>query len=161
AAGDGPRRLRPQRAEQPRPRQRQRRERQRGGRAVVPGGRAGQLAAGRRCLGYRRLTPMPRRCFAALALSLCLGGPWAGAGQDTPPGPGDVAALQRPPKVTWVDESGPLRKLYYESALFQGKPTRVFAYLALPKKVEGKAPAMVLVHGGGGKAFPQWAKLWA
>src|SRR5262249_55463954 len=44
---------------------------------------------------------------------------------------------------------------------YQGKPTRVFAYLARPEKVEGKRPAMVLVHGGGGSAFKEWAELWA
>src|SRR5919201_6257989 len=76
-------------------------------------------------------------------------------------GPWDVAALQKPPRVTWVDTAGPLRKLYYESEPLHGKPTRVFAYYAEPEKFEGKLPAVVLVHGGGGKAFPQWAQLWA
>lgn len=75
--------------------------------------------------------------------------------------PWDVQSLKQAPKVTWVDESGPLRKLFYESEPRSGKPTRVFAYCAFPEKVEGKAPAMVLIHGGGGKAFPEWAKLWA
>ena len=75
--------------------------------------------------------------------------------------PWDVTSLKHPPKVTWVDESGPLRKLYYESEPRNGKPTRVFAYCAYPEKIEGKVPAVVLIHGGGGKAFPEWAKLWA
>lgn len=75
--------------------------------------------------------------------------------------PWDVATLREVPKVTWVDQSGPLRKLFYESEPLNGKPTRVFAYCAFPDKLEGKAPAMVLIHGGGGKAFPEWAKLWA
>src|SRR5262249_5262137 len=44
---------------------------------------------------------------------------------------------------------------------YKGKPTRVFAYYAEPEKVNGKLPAMVLVHGGGGTAFPEWAQLWA
>lgn len=75
--------------------------------------------------------------------------------------PWDVAVLKQPPKVTWVDQSGPLRKLYYESEPRNGKPTRVFGYCAFPAKLEGKAPAMVLIHGGGGKAFPEWVRLWA
>jgi dienelactone hydrolase len=54
-----------------------------------------------------------------------------------------------------------LRTLYYEGEVYRGKPTRVFAYLARPEKVEGKFPAMVLVHGGGGTAFKEWAELWA
>ena len=39
--------------------------------------------------------------------------------------------------------------------------TRVFAYYAEPEKVDKKLPAMVLVHGGGGTAFAEWAQLWA
>src|SRR5262249_55020089 len=68
---------------------------------------------------------------------------------------------RKPPKVTWVDKDGTLRKLFYESEPVDGKPTRVFAYYAQPAKVEGKLPAMVLVHGGGGKAFAEWPQLWA
>lgn len=75
--------------------------------------------------------------------------------------PWDLASLKQAPKVTWVDESGPLRKLYYESEPRNGAPTRVFAYCAYPEKIDGKVPAVVLIHGGGGKAFPEWAKLWA
>ena len=75
--------------------------------------------------------------------------------------PWDVTSLKQPPKVTWVDSSGPLRKLFYESEPRKGAPTRVFAYCAFPEKLQGKAPAVVLIHGGGGKAFPEWAKLWA
>jgi cephalosporin-C deacetylase-like acetyl esterase len=37
----------------------------------------------------------------------------------------------------------------------------VFAYLGMPKDVSGKVPGMVLVHGGGGQAFEQWAQMWA
>jgi len=51
--------------------------------------------------------------------------------------------------------------VYYEGEPFSGKPTRVFAYCARPEKPQGKVPGMVLVHGGGGKAFAQWAALWA
>jgi dienelactone hydrolase len=76
-------------------------------------------------------------------------------------GPWDVKALRQSPKVTWADESGPLRKLYYESEPMNGKPTCVFAYLARPEKAGGKLPAMVLVHGGGGTAFREWAEVWA
>jgi dienelactone hydrolase len=76
-------------------------------------------------------------------------------------GPWNIADLKKPPRVTWIDKDGALRKLYYESEPFHGKPTRVFAYYAQPAKVKRKRPAMVLVHGGGGTAFSQWAELWA
>ena len=37
----------------------------------------------------------------------------------------------------------------------------VFAYFAVPEHRGGRVPAMVLVHGGTGRAFPQWATMWA
>lgn len=77
------------------------------------------------------------------------------------PGPWNLDALRKPPRVEWLDKDGKLRRLLYESEPFHGKPTRVFAFYAEPEKVEGKVPAMVLVHGGGGTAFQEWAQLWA
>jgi gluconolactonase len=76
-------------------------------------------------------------------------------------GPWNLAALKQAPKVTVAGESRPVTSLYYENEPYLGKPTRVFAYLAKPEKVESKLPAMVLVHGGGGTAFQEWAELWA
>jgi dienelactone hydrolase len=75
-------------------------------------------------------------------------------------GPWNLEALQRPPKVVYASK-GAISTLHYEGEPYRGKPTRVFAYLAKPAKLTGKAPAMVLVHGGGGKAFREWAELWA
>jgi cephalosporin-C deacetylase-like acetyl esterase len=75
-------------------------------------------------------------------------------------GPWKLAELRKPPKVTG-DTRGNLRATYYDNVPYKGKPTRVFAYLALPEDTKAPAPAMVLVHGGGGKAFKQWARLWA
>lgn len=78
-----------------------------------------------------------------------------------PVGPWDLAALKAAPAVSWLDAEGPVRRLYYAGEPYRGRPTRVFAYYAVPEKVEGKLPVMVLVHGGGGKAFRDWAELWA
>lgn len=73
--------------------------------------------------------------------------------------------LKNPPKVTLGEPAGPLvREVYYEGELFHGKPTRVFAYLGVPEgqgPFDGKFPAILLIHGGGGKAFANWAELWA
>jgi poly(3-hydroxybutyrate) depolymerase len=80
--------------------------------------------------------------------------------------PWDLAKLSEVPEFKW-DAGEEIRSLYYSGEPFKGKPTRVFAYYASPATVSGKAagdkkfPAIVLVHGGGGTAFPQWAKLWA
>lgn len=76
-------------------------------------------------------------------------------------GPWNLDALRKTPRVEWLDKEGTLRRLVYESEPYQGKPTRVFAYYAEPEKVDGKLPAMVLIHGGGGTAFSEWAQLWA
>ncbi|NQT52934.1 acetylxylan esterase, partial [bacterium] len=83
------------------------------------------------------------------------------ATDDQNTGPWNLAELRKVPKADWLDDTGPLRSLYYAGEPLDGKPTRVFAYYAVPDQLEGKAPAMVLVHGGGGKAFPEWATLWA
>lgn len=76
-------------------------------------------------------------------------------------GPWNLDALRKTPRVEWLDKDGKLRRLIYDGEPYQGKPTRIFAYYAEPEKVEGKLPAMVLVHGGGGTAFSEWAQLWA
>ncbi len=77
-------------------------------------------------------------------------------------GPWDLRELSRAPAVEWVDPAGPVRSLYYAGEPYQGRPTRVFAYYAAPPgAATGRAPAMVLVHGGGGTAFREWAELWA
>lgn len=43
-----------------------------------------------------------------------------------------------------------------------GPLTRFFAYWGLPKDASpsNRVPAMVLVHGGGGTAYPKWVRRW-
>jgi dienelactone hydrolase len=54
-----------------------------------------------------------------------------------------------------------IRAIFYDAKPFQGKPTKTFAYLGIPAHKPGeKLPAMVLIHGGGGKAFDRWVKVW-
>ncbi len=84
-----------------------------------------------------------------------------GADQIHNTGPWDLSSLAARPECTWVNQTGSLRSLYYTGEPYDGHPTRVFAYYAVPSKVSEKLPAMVLVHGGGGKAFREWAELWA
>lgn len=84
------------------------------------------------------------------------------AAQDKPyTGPWDLKALAQPPAVTILKEEPGLTTLTYANVPYLGKPTQVFAYLGLPKEGTGPFPAMVLVHGGGGTAFREWADLWA
>lgn len=66
------------------------------------------------------------------------------------------------PTFTWGAANGLVQELYYAGEPLNGKPTRVFAYLGRPtNSVAAPRPAMVLVHGGGGKAFKEWAEHWA
>jgi len=54
-----------------------------------------------------------------------------------------------------------LEAIYYDGLPWKGKPTRVFAWIGVPKRPPGeKAPGIVLVHGGGGTAFEAWVRLW-
>ena len=54
-----------------------------------------------------------------------------------------------------------VKGLFLDGLPWKGKPTRVFAWLGLPKLAPGeKAPGIVLVHGGGGTAFDAWVRLW-
>jgi dienelactone hydrolase len=73
--------------------------------------------------------------------------------------------LIHPPKVTWGEKINPfVQEVFYEGEPYKGKPSRVFAYLGKPAgkaPFGGKFPAILLIHGGGGKAFSDWAELWA
>lgn len=55
-----------------------------------------------------------------------------------------------------------VKALFFEGVEYKGNKTRVFAYYKAPKGKEGeKFPAVVLVHGGGGIAYPDWVERWA
>ena len=73
----------------------------------------------------------------------------------------DLAALKSTPAAEWGGRTGLVQEVYYQGEPYRGKPTRVFAYLGRPAAGKGPFPAMVLVHGGGGKAFREWAEFWA
>ena len=56
-----------------------------------------------------------------------------------------------------------LQDILFDGVPFKGKPAPVFAYIAYPKTPmpEGGYPGVLLIHGGGGTAYPYFAKLWA
>ncbi|MFC5410990.1 alpha/beta hydrolase family protein [Larkinella bovis] len=79
----------------------------------------------------------------------------------------DLKALSKAPAVEWLSQTGTVHSLLYRSVDYQGKPTQVFAYYSNPDLIRGKAtgkrqfPGVVLLHGGGGKAFREWVEKWA
>ena len=55
-----------------------------------------------------------------------------------------------------------VKALLFESVPFRGKPTKVFAYYSAPsgQAPAGGWPAIVIAHGGGGTAYPDYVKMW-
>ena len=76
-------------------------------------------------------------------------------------GPWNLSVLKQTPRATWGAKNGLLQEVYYEGEPLAGKPTRIFAYVARPEHAAGPVPGIVLVHGGLGSAYPEWATLWA
>jgi dienelactone hydrolase len=99
---------------------------------------------------------LQRPLVAFLALGTALAASAAGH-----TGPWDLPALKQAPAATWGVRTGLVQEVHYAGEPFRGKPTRVFAYLGRPAEGMGPFPALVLVHGGGGKAFRDWAIHWA
>ena len=78
----------------------------------------------------------------------------------------DLEALSISPEFSWADSTSPVWSLVYESVPFEGNPSQVFAYYSNPDLLMGRNtgqafPGVVLVHGGGGKAFKAWVEKWA
>lgn len=82
-------------------------------------------------------------------------------------GPWDLDALKNHvPVMKWVRQDQPIQSLTYAGEKYQGHETGVFAFYASPITIgEAKPgtqfPGVVLIHGGGGTAFADWAHLWA
>ena len=101
------------------------------------------------------------------ALSLAILAPLAlQAAEPAKIGPWDIQALQQVPAMHWVDQTKPVHSLLYTGEEFQGHATEVFAFYASPATLGDasagtKFPGVVLIHGGGGTAFADWAYLWA
>ena len=129
---------------------------------------------------FERRTAM--NCYSlsrqlVILLLLLLGSASPGLAQPAQQLPWDMARLSQAPQVEWIDQSSPIQSLFFTGEPYQGQPTRVFAYYASPRTLlqgasggdasrqesttQQKYPAIVLIHGGGGTAFREWAELWA
>ncbi len=106
------------------------------------------------------------RFFATTALSFLFAIPAFTAAADSAHS-WDLEKLFTAPPHEWLDAHAKIRTLLYEGEPYHGNATHVFAYyaspetLGTPRKTDERHPGVVLIHGGGGTAFPQWAELWA
>ncbi len=80
----------------------------------------------------------------------------------------NVAELREVPVHSWLERERSVHSLLYQGQPLNGRATDVFAYYASPATLQGKQhgadreyPGVVLIHGGGGTAFAEWAYLWA
>ncbi len=107
-------------------------------------------------------TPFPA---LMLGLLVAVGAGCASVRPSASTGPWDLKRLSEVPAVEWGARTGRVQRVMYEGEPLGGKPTRVFAYLGRPAEAADamgpRFPAMVLVHGGGGTAFREWAEHWA
>ncbi|MDO6738213.1 S9 family peptidase [Wenyingzhuangia sp. 2_MG-2023] len=65
-------------------------------------------------------------------------------------------------KYDQYKHSSSIRGMFFEGLPYKEKETKVFCWYGVPKTLKQgeKAPAVVLVHGGGGTAFHQWVQKW-
>ena len=75
--------------------------------------------------------------------------------------------LKTVPAIEYVEEfDNPnypeCKAILFDGVACGGKPTKFFAYIGFPEYAEAnnKVPAVVLQHGGGGFAFPEWVRQW-
>ena len=78
----------------------------------------------------------------------------------------DVKGIHDVPAYTTVSTDSAIGIIYH-GLMYKGRVKNVFAYYATPGTLSGdrskdkNLPAVVLVHGGGGTAFKEWAIMWA
>lgn len=92
--------------------------------------------------------------FGLLAVAALTAGqknPWSELDLKTPP-----VTFEAPHQ----DEPG-VKSLWFAGPPYKRQATRIFAYYGEPSgPANGKVPAMVLIHGGGGTAFAEWVRMW-
>ena len=70
--------------------------------------------------------------------------------------PLDVEVLK-----SWEEDDVHLESFYFTGEVFEGEKVRIFGYLGRPKKVRGKIPGVLHIHGGGQTAVLDWPRFWA
>jgi len=105
--------------------------------------------------------------LAGLALAILPGAPsLRAAGPIKAAPPWDAVALNSPPPTAPVPVEIPapagVRAVCFQGLPFQEKPSRVFAWLAVPEAADAAhpVPGVVLLHGAGGSADAEWVRQW-
>lgn len=102
-----------------------------------------------------------RRAATCLIIAVWLACTALIAAEPRSPQPWDVERIMAAPvEAEFGEPNGLVTPVRYRTEDYQGRPCWVFAYYGRPQG-DGPFPAMLLVHGGGGKAFAEWAELWA
>ena len=73
-----------------------------------------------------------------------------------------VPAYRKVNNLNPVGMSG-ISAIFYEGMPYNNlAKTEIFAYIGLPEgaSAQNPVPAVVCLHGGGGKAYPQWVEYW-
>lgn len=75
-----------------------------------------------------------------------------------------ISRLGEPPQVRrWLGDFGDeVKPIMLEGEPWHGRPTWCYAYYGVPEWAtpDKPAPGIVLVHGGGGTAYPGWVRMW-
>lgn len=73
-----------------------------------------------------------------------------------------LSAINKPAEYRYVPSPEPgIGAIEITGEKCGGKDTKIFAYIGIPEHEPGeKVPGIVLVHGGGGHAFPGWVRMW-
>ncbi|NWL86648.1 hypothetical protein DMN77_03425 [Paenibacillus sp. 79R4] len=78
--------------------------------------------------------------------------------------PWEMEKLYRLPAVYPLqqDQNPEVKAIFYQGLPYRGKETRVFACYGVPRSASAgePVPAVVLVHGGAGTAYPEWVQRW-
>jgi hypothetical protein len=76
----------------------------------------------------------------------------------------NISKLSEAPQYTEVPANGldaGIRAIFFEGPNFLNRPSRVFAFVGLPKhSANSQIPGIVLAHGGGGSASAKWVAAW-
>ncbi len=74
----------------------------------------------------------------------------------------DIERFNLKPEVYKADGFGEqgVNALFFKGPDYQGRHTKVFAFVGFPQGIGNLVPGVVLVHGGGGTACAEWVRLW-